>query len=72
MYLHEDLVYVATLQNSNNNIILNDKHFRLVPDGLAVRIPGSHPGGPGSTPGLGICFYPQTYFYLICQCIKAF
>ena len=24
-----------------------------VPDGLAVRIPGFHPGGPGSTPGQG-------------------
>ena len=25
-----------------------------VPYGLAVRIPGFHPGGPGSTPGMGI------------------
>ena len=24
-----------------------------VPDGLGVRIPGFHPGGPGSIPGLG-------------------
>ena len=33
---------------------LNVKQISLpVPDGLAVRIPGSHPGGPGSTPGLG-------------------
>ena len=24
-----------------------------VPYGLAVRIPGFHPGGPGSTPGMG-------------------
>ena len=28
--------------------------FRVVPYGLAVRIPGFHPGGPGSTPGMGI------------------
>ncbi len=27
-----------------------------VPYGLAVRIPGFHPGGPGSTPGMGIDF----------------
>ena len=28
-----------------------------VPYGLAVRIPGFHSGGPGSTPGMGmICF----------------
>ena len=25
--------------------------------GLVVRIPGSHPGGPGSTPGVGIPFW---------------
>ena len=28
--------------------------FRVVPYGLAVRIPGFHPGGSGSTPGMGI------------------
>lgn len=27
--------------------------FLSVPYGLAVRIPGFHPGGPGSTPGMG-------------------
>ncbi len=27
-----------------------------LPYGLAVRIPGFHPGGPGSTPGMGRCF----------------
>ena len=26
------------------------------PYGLAVRIPGFHPGGPGSTPGMGTFF----------------
>ena len=25
----------------------------VIPYGLAVRIPGFHPGGPGSTPGMG-------------------
>ena len=30
------------------------------PDGLGVRIPGFHPGGPGSIPGLGeILFLPK-------------
>ena len=28
-----------------------------VPYGLAVRIPGFHPGGPGSTPGMGTCTF---------------
>src|SRR4029434_8130429 len=27
-----------------------------LPYGLAVRIPGFHPGGPGSTPGMGSSF----------------
>ncbi len=30
-----------------------------LPDGLAVRIPGSHPGGPGSTPGQGARIFPH-------------
>ena len=30
--------------------------FREVPYGLAVRIPGFHSGGPGSTPGMGTHF----------------
>ena len=30
-----------------------------VPDGLGVRIPGFHPGGPGSIPGLGEFLYPR-------------
>ena len=28
-----------------------------VPDGLGVRIPGFHPGGPGSIPGLGVFLF---------------
>ena len=27
--------------------------LREIPYGLAVRMPGFHPGGPGSTPGMG-------------------
>ena len=36
----------------------NCKQFRAltIPDGLGVRIPGFHPGGPGSIPGLGAFF----------------
>ena len=30
------------------------REYISIPDGLAVRIPGFHPGGPGSTPGQGI------------------
>ena len=36
--------------------------FRVFPYGLAVRIPVFHPGGPGSTPGMGITLY---FFFLV-------
>ena len=45
-----------------------------VPYGLAVRIPGSHPGGPGSTPGVGriiLRFLPAFVAILRCQTIGA-
>ena len=32
-----------------------------VPDGLGVRIPGFHPGGPGSIPGLGAYFSENVF-----------
>ena len=32
-------------------------HHERVPYGLAVRIPGFHPGGPGSTPGMGTSLF---------------
>ena len=51
------------------------------PFGLVVRIPGFHPGGPGSIPGVGMLpfsFLQSTYtvdlfhrslaFFLSCQC----
>ena len=37
-----------------------------IPRGLMARIPGSHPGGPGSISGVGdytfgvFCYFPQT------------
>ena len=38
-------------------------HFNTqLPRGLAVRISGFHPGGPGSIPGVGTNFFP----FLIC------
>ena len=36
----------------------NQDVLRNLPYGLAVRIPGFHPGGPGSTPGMGTFFSP--------------
>ena len=32
-------------------------HAREVPYGLAIRIPGFHPGGRGSTPGMRTLFF---------------
>ncbi len=34
-----------------------------LPFGLVVRIPGFHPGGPGSIPGVGISFLLFCHLY---------
>ena len=38
-----------------------------VPDGLGVRIPDSHSGGPGSIPGQGAFFAFESYALIIEQ-----
>ena len=45
-----------------------------IPYGLAVRIPGFHPGGPGSTPGMGtpyvfVFFFSAELHVLLCFCL---
>ena len=39
--------------------------FYAIPYGLAVRIPGFHPGGPGSTPGMGTHFLSVQTFQVL-------
>ena len=39
--------------NSVNELTIFTLLTSQIPYGLAVRIPGFHPGGPGSTPGMG-------------------
>ena len=39
------------------NYLILTSIVEQVPYGLAVRIPGFHPGGPGSTPGMGTACY---------------
>ena len=47
-----------------------NKTKRLFPYGLAVRIPGFHPGGPGSTPGMGTPNYYFTLFIYRSRTVK--
>ena len=35
------------------HLLLKDSSYQNVPRGLMARIPGFHPGGPGSIPGVG-------------------
>ena len=41
-------------------LFLVEQNLHRIPYGLAVRIPGFHPGGPGSTPGMGTAL---SYFF---------
>ena len=54
------------------NIERDDQYFKYIDHeppnievrhGLVARIPGSHPGGPGSIPGVGMtfCFLSQSF-----------
>ena len=44
-------------RKSQYSVSINVKKYtKDIPYGLAVRIPGFHPGGPGSTPGMGTSF----------------
>ena len=53
-----------------NNIDFVSTLYHLIPYGLVVRIPGFHPGGPGSIPGVGtvcktILFSLQFYINIL-------
>ena len=37
--------------------LIEEVYTYEIPIGLVVRIPGFHPGGPGSIPGLGDFFF---------------
>ena len=41
---------------TTNNYVVEGIALVYIPFGLVVRIPGFHPDGPGSTPGMGIFF----------------
>ena len=46
------------------HLLLKDPFYQLVPFGLMVSIPGFHPGGPGSIPGVGEKpFFPFQLFH---------
>ena len=36
-----------------------------IPFGLVARIPGFHPGGPGSIPGMGNAFLSYTFYFIL-------
>ena len=51
-------------QKKNQWLIVGYLHL---PFGLVVRIPGFHPGGPGSIPGVGIPFFFQHNRQSMCK-----
>ncbi len=44
----------------------------VVPFGLVVRIPGFHPGGPGSIPGVGVFVVAKLFFPLPVFCVARY
>ncbi len=53
--LHQCILSFLILLDFHAHAHLISEHFKhVVRHGLVVRIPGSHPGGPGSIPGVGI------------------
>ena len=54
-----------------NNYVVEGITFVHIPFGLVVRMPGSHPGGPGSIPGMGSFKYVIFCMNLYIFCIQA-
>ena len=48
-----DISKIPVLNPTHSDSFVEDQRRDSVPDGLGVRIPGFHPGGPGSIPGQG-------------------
>ena len=48
--------FILLVEPSKEKLLLISHNATNIPYGLAVRIPGFHPGGPGSTPGMGMNF----------------
>ena len=64
LFMLESLwVYFGWVANSLSNRLTGHAHVPIR-YGLVVRIPGSHPGGPGSIPGVGNPFWTPGIEYI--------
>ena len=73
-YVWMALTYTKGIFMINFSLVVCD-----LPYGLAVRIPGFHPGGPGSTPGMGTRYlfhfawlFLNMYFFYFTNSFKFF
>ena len=57
------MIWRLKLKNKNLFVRATFLVKQHVPDGLGVRIPGLHPGGSGSIPGLGAVFSVNPVYY---------
>ena len=60
-----DHIYFSSLFNVYWLVFLEHVNRCGIPYGLAVRIPGFHPGGLGSTPGMGTRFLSEQTFQVL-------
>ena len=61
------LQHLKRVRRINEGVDEFTHHPLVVPYGLAVRIPGFHPGGPGSTPGMGTFFITADLHIVLTQ-----
>ena len=64
-------VFASTRLANYTDNYLNSSWYNF-PYGLAVRIPGFHPGGPGSTPGMGTTIYSSYPSSPVCVFVDLF
>ena len=61
-FLGKNIEFLSCLRRMQGLVSRQILRFHPFPRGLAVRISGFHPGGPGSIPGVGTnCFFSSFY-----------
>ena len=67
-HLSAEIIYFPLRKSHLYLLVCNIFCFEsILPRGLTARISGFHPGGPGSTPGVGIHFFLSSFEHWLAQ-----